>query len=207
MIAASYLRNENYSEISDNDIEQVIDYDAPCILHEIRSKLKLSRDALIIPSDSHDYLIDKAILSQNMFGGVFGGNVLDEEHIGKFLDVFIGESEDQRYKKTAAAFFFHEHVVSITKMVTSDGKVPFFNFIDSMPYETNIGCTKEEDAALRIRCNSTDSLKITLRWYFLAKFSEEDKLYINRNAWSEKQCVTDPRVFQVFIWMNVLDEI
>ena len=206
MLAARYLSNETYSALSDTDIERIIDHDSLGILHEIRSKLCLSYDALIIPSDSHDHLIDLSILSQEMFVGVCGGSVLNDEHIDRFVDMIIGENDDQKYKKIAAAFFFYEHVICITKIVSSCGSLSF-NLIDSMPYETSEGSSEKEDAGLRITCTTIRSLQITLRWYFLSKFTDDDKDFIDNNQWCEQNCVTDPRVFQAFVWMNTSNEV
>jgi len=116
----------------------------------------LSPDALIIPSDVHDYLVDRGLIAQDMFVGVCGGNFLEEEHVEAFLKMLEvgdaagadvkeeGEEEDDGgdgkkveetrggdNKKVAAALFFHEHVISIIKMTVPQG--PWYDLIDSMP--------------------------------------------------------------------------
>merc|ERR1712157_231556 len=80
LVAMTHLKSPNPG-ISDKQIEDVINHMAPPILFEVRQKLGLRTDALIIPSDVHDYLFDKGVLSQDQFVGVSGGNILDEHHV------------------------------------------------------------------------------------------------------------------------------
>lgn len=73
------------SVLPDDIIEEVIDVQAPSILPVIRERLGLTNEALIIPSDVHDYLIDEKLLNQEQFIGVCGGSVLNENHVSEFI--------------------------------------------------------------------------------------------------------------------------
>uniref|UniRef100_A0A7S4JQ41 Uncharacterized protein n=1 Tax=Odontella aurita TaxID=265563 RepID=A0A7S4JQ41_9STRA len=211
LVAAKHLRSEG-AGIADVMIEEVIDREAPSILRSIRGKLGLPGGALIIPSDVHDYLVDHKILSQKEFVGVCGGNVLDAEHMGEVLDLLrdgydhnhLKDLKDdngnkrklpKRKQKVAAAFFFHEHVMSILKVVPSTGK-PWYDIVDSLPHRDSRNGAK----ASRTRCKDRSNLEATLRWYACSRFSESDCSYIDSNRWDENMCDFDPRVFQAFVW-------
>lgn len=265
--------------IPDAEIEEVIDAETPVILPEVRDKLGLAKDALIIPSDVHDYLLEQSLLSQNQFVSVCGGNVLDDKHLGEFVRVLMTADEDKkdnafRKKKLAATFFFHEHVICIHKLrrgkrrkngrLVEEEEV-WFDLIDSLPNQRMLskvnseGSNKSRDgschgssrraelswrdynsgsdsdwyqsieayaassaggsqdfslsghdhqpcfggyvaSAVRIRCIDVESLQASLRWYSCAKFTEEDRRYINAYQWDDLKSDFDPRVFQAFIW-------
>ena len=103
--------------ISDDVIERMIDDEAPPILRQVRQKMGLRSEALIVPSDVHDYLVDEKFLKQNQFVGVFGGNILDTEHLSSFYNLLEGK---ESVSKMAATLFFREHVVRILKMTRSN---------------------------------------------------------------------------------------
>lgn len=219
--------------ISDDAIEYVIDSEAPPILLDVRKRLGLQQHALIVPSDVHDYLIERKILLQGQFVGACGGNLLDPEHRGDLLamlqnghDYFIkSDSEGNKMSdekspmiqtggkntltphrncKVGAALFFHEHVISVLKLVFPDGSF-WYDLIDSLP-SPNVLKEKASVAfsvhSTRIRCKSIEALDATLRWYACSKFTEADKSYINSNIWDDALCDFDPRVFQAFVWAN-----
>jgi len=207
LVAVNHLTSEG-AGISDMKIEQVIDEIAPVILSRVRSKLGLSAHALIIPSDVHDYLVDEKILKQEMFVGVCGGNLLDSAHVGEFLNLLESGEETQpndtleeqkdMSKKVAAALFFHEHVVSILKVVLADGTM-WYDLVDSMPTRmTNNG--QDKMGATRTRCKDRQSLESLLYWYACEKFSPPDSQYVDANEWDDNMCDFDPRVFQGFVW-------
>uniref|UniRef100_A0A7S2KRE0 Uncharacterized protein n=1 Tax=Leptocylindrus danicus TaxID=163516 RepID=A0A7S2KRE0_9STRA len=228
LIAAQHLKSV-YPGISDLHIENVIDLQAPKVLADVRTKLNLPKDALIIPSDVHDFLLDKSILKQEQFLGACGGNIQDEDHLGAFINMLAAKGTKEKrsngYKKVAAALFFHEHVISVIKMVFPNGKC-WYDVVDSLPYEKeknvkpkrkcnfkffgiNNGESKveeesaEEFCALRIRCKDLRSLEAALKWYSLSKFTDDDCTYINSHHWDEKRCYFDPRVFQAFVWTDL----
>jgi hypothetical protein len=207
LVAVNHLTSEG-AGISDMKIEQVIDEIAPVILSRVRRKLGLSGHALIIPSDVHDYLVDEKILKQEMFVGVCGGNLLDSTHVGEFLNLLESGEDSQpnadrekkkdMSKKVAAALFFHEHVVSILKVVLADGTM-WYDLVDSMPNRiTKNG--KDITGATRTRCKDRQSLESLLYWYACEKFSPPDSQYIDANEWDDNMCDFDPRVFQGFVW-------
>ena len=123
--------------IENQTIKAVIDIQAPIVLPKVRGGLGLHSDALIIPSDVHDFLMDCNMLKQNQFVDVCSGNILHDAHLAKFIETLGGfhagdggnsplkdseqakTQEKSREKKLAATFFFHEHVISIL-MVTQE---------------------------------------------------------------------------------------
>jgi len=206
LVAVHHLNSEG-AGIADMKIEQIIDEIAPVILSRVRNKLGLAGHALIIPSDVHDYMVDEKILKQDMFVGVCGGNLLDSEHVEEFLNL-LENGEDQQpsdqeekkdtSKKVAAALFFHEHVVSILKVVLPDGSM-WYDLVDSMPTRFQTAST-ESMCASRTRCKDRESLRSLLYWYACEKFSGADAQYIDSNEWDDNMCDFDPRVFQGFVW-------
>eukprot|EP00557_Chaetoceros_sp_GSL56_P011724 CAMPEP_0176479850 /NCGR_PEP_ID=MMETSP0200_2-20121128/1962_1 /TAXON_ID=947934 /ORGANISM="Chaetoceros sp., Strain GSL56" /LENGTH=303 /DNA_ID=CAMNT_0017875927 /DNA_START=371 /DNA_END=1282 /DNA_ORIENTATION=+ len=207
LVAVNHL-NADGSGISDFKIEQIIDDIAPSILSRVRNKLGLAPYALIIPSDVHDFLVDEKILKQEMFVGVCGGNVLDSEHVNEFLNLLenghdsspsdaVEEKKDMS-RKVAAALFFHEHVVSILKVVLADGTT-WYDLVDSLPNRKSLN-GEELIGATRTRCKDRQSLEALLLWYACEKFSTVDAKYIDDNEWNDNMCDFDPRVFQGFVW-------
>jgi len=175
---------------------EVIDKECPPLLKEIRGKLELEGDALIIPSDVHDHLVDRKILSQTGFIGATGGNIMDRNHISEFLKLLdSGEKDSHKEKKTGAALFFREHVVSIVKVPV--GKRFYFDLIDSMP---GLVDSSNRRLATRTRCKDLQAFESLIRWYASTKFSESNCSFIDKNDWDESMADFDPRVFQAFVW-------
>jgi len=224
LVAAYHLASPG-SGIADNVIEQIIDGIAPPILNRVRKKLGLGALALIIPSDVHDFMVDEGILKQDKFVGVCGGNLLDGVHVKEFLDMMESNGcdnssdcrEEEKKKdevgttktpstttntskvaqKVAATLFFHEHVVSIVKIVLPNG-TSWFDIVDSLPQRQTNGVM----GATRTRCKDRDSLRTVLFWYASNKFSQTDVQYIDSNEWNDAMCDLDPRVFQAFAWQE-----
>jgi hypothetical protein len=196
LVASRHLTSRP-SAVNDAEVVDVIDRMCGPILREIRGKLGLGDHALIIPSDVHDVLVDKKILHQDYFIGAAGGNVMDQKHISAFLDLLIhGEDGKSAYVKSAATFFFREHVISIVKTPVGNKQCKF-DLIDSLPgVSTNGG----RPAASRTCCKDINSLKVLMRWYTSKKFSSSDCSYIDRNEWADATADLDPRVFQGFVW-------
>jgi hypothetical protein len=207
LVAALHLKSEG-SGIADITIEKVIDKYSPPILLKLRNKFGLQGPALLIPSDVHDYLTETKVLVQEKFVGVCGGNILDKSHVGKLIEMLENgvdvqpESRDKTEttlndRKVAATLFFHEHVISILKVVLADGTF-WYDLVDSMP--SIVDKNQTELAATRTRCKNRASLETFLLWYACEKFSTADVEYIDNNAWEEITCDLDPRVFQGFVW-------
>lgn len=210
LVAVNHLKSPG-SGIADMKIESIIDFEAPEILHKVRRKLGLVGHALIIPSDVHDYLHNQKILNDDMFVGVCGGNLLDPDHVSELInllengeDVNPASEEDSGQeekkdmsRKVAAALFFHEHVISILKVVTADGTM-WYDLVDSLPKRLS----SNSIGATRTRCKDRESLQVLLSWYACEKFSPSDEKYINSNRWDDTMADFDPRVFQGFVWKN-----
>merc|ERR1711879_180533 len=91
----------------------------------------------------------------------------------------------QQQKKVAAALFFHEHVVSILKMVMP--KANWYDLVDSMPSKYG-----QIPAASRIRCKDIRALRLTLKWYAFEKLNDSNCDYIENNEWDDSFCDFDP---------------
>ena len=195
LVAAAHLTSRP-TPVSDGEIDSIIDQKCGPILRKIRGKLGLGDHALIIPSDVHDQLVDDKILHQNYFIGAAGGNVMDPEHMGEFLKLLVsGEDGKSKFSKSAATFFFREHVISMVKTPVGKGEVRY-DLVDSLPGALNVG----RSTGTRTQCKDLASLQVLLRWYTSRKFSPSDCSYIDRNEWSDAQADVDPRVFQGFVW-------
>lgn len=181
--------------ISNVAINEIIDKRAPPILNAVRSKLGLSKHALIIPSDVHDYLVDCHILPQDKFVGACGGNILDQGHLNELVEMMIKGNEVSKKSKSArklkvgAALFFREHVVSIIKIPLANGAC-YFDLIDTLP-SSRVG-----GMASRTRCKDRASFETLLRWYASSKFSDSQCEFIDANKWDDGMSEFDPRVFQ-----------
>jgi hypothetical protein len=130
--SSEYLRSNLTSDegsmggIDNETIRIVIDIQSALVLPKVRSKLGLHKDALIIPADVHDYLIEENFLLQRQFAGVYGGNILDDRHLSQLIDnlstlgrgegVDVDTAKPVNSRKVAATFFFHEHVVSLHRV-------------------------------------------------------------------------------------------
>lgn len=183
-------------------INEVIDVQSASILPEVRSNLGLTNDALIIPSDVHDYLMEIGLLSQDQFVGICGGNIMNEAHLEQLIVTL--DSRNTR-NHTASTFYFHEHVVCILKMNAANGDT-WYDLIDSLPsiktlhgFDADFNFFTNNNAA-RIRCKNSQSLITTLNWYATSKFTEENCRYIDAYQWDDLQADFDPRVFQAFVW-------
>jgi hypothetical protein len=199
LVVSQHLKTPG--NVTDGAIVNVIDKECPPLLRDIRNKLELEGDALIIPSDVHDYLVDHKILIQEKFAGACGGNILDELHTNEFLKILSsGENGNASDKKTGAALFFHEHVVSIVKCHLGGGKY-CFDLVDSMPRLVDPQDSNRLMAS-RTRCHSLEAFASLLKWYACGKFSPSNCTYIDRNDWDECMADFDPRVFQAFVWFE-----
>ncbi|GMH94096.1 hypothetical protein TrVE_jg6193 [Triparma verrucosa] len=188
LIAVEHLKSSG--GVSDASIENVIDIKAGPHLINIRTKLGLSQHALIIPSDVHDHFVDEKVMRQDTFVGATGGNILDEEHVGELIKC-LNDSGD---KKSAAALFYHAHVICIVKMRV--GKEVWYDLIDSLPFQHE----GNKQGGARIRCKDAETLATCIRWYSSAKLTSSDIDFVDRNEWDENMCDFDPRVFQSFVW-------
>jgi hypothetical protein len=201
--------------LPDGAIVEVIDVEAPAILPQVREQLELTKDALIIPSDVHDFLIERQLLSSEQFVSVLGGNILDDQHLSKFVSALQNSKPDSpKDQKTtdhklAATFFFHEHVIAILKLQRSETE-SWYDLIDSLPNQETLrrvfGDLKDEwvPKTSRIRCVDEEALKASLRWYACSRFTDENKQYIDMYDFDEACSDFDPRVFQAFVWAELM---
>lgn len=194
LVVSHHLRSR--SAVSNDEISYVIDKECGPLLSEIRGKLNLNGAALIIPSDVHDHLVDKKILRQDAFVGATGGNIMDRKHLAEFLRLLdSGEKNSHSRFRTGAALFFREHVVSLVKVPAPGGKWRY-DFIDSLPSGSGM--------ATRTRCHDLVALEMMLRYYASSRFSESNCDFIDKNDWDDCMADFDPRVFQCFVWGDVL---
>mmetsp|Transcript_3830 Transcript_3830/g.4378 ORF Transcript_3830/g.4378 Transcript_3830/m.4378 type:complete len:753 (-) Transcript_3830:12-2270(-) len=108
--------------IDDETVRAVIDVQAPIVLPKVRAGLGLHKDALIIPSDVHDFLMNINMLKQSQFVDVCTGNILDDIDLSRFIEALSGTCTPKTPKSLnnennlAATFYFHEHVISIHRV-------------------------------------------------------------------------------------------
>jgi len=194
LVVSHHLRSR--VAVENHEIVDVIDRECIPLLREIRTKLGLGSDALIIPSDVHDHLVDKKVLRQDSFVGATGGNIMDRKHLAEFLRLLnSGEKNSHSEKRTGAALFFREHVVSIVKVPLGGGKWAF-DLIDSLPSLSN----GSDMQATRTRCRDLSAFESYVRYYASNKLSESSCAYIDKNEWNDMMADFDPRVFQGFVW-------
>jgi hypothetical protein len=194
LTAAQHLKS--HGGVTTPEINSIIDSHCVPVLRDIRNKLSLHGDSLIIPSDVHDHLVDQNILFQHKFVGAAGGNILQDEHIGQVLELLQGTTDKSstRSRKAAATLFFREHVISIVKFPTSP-TTAVYDLIDSLPSFSGKGT--------RTRCQDLQSLSVLLNWYACHKFSDSNLKYISSNEWDDGMADFDPRVFQAFVWADL----
>lgn len=190
LVVSCHLKSR--TAVSDDEIVDVIDRKCGPVLREIRGKLDLGGHALIIPSDVHDHLIDKKLLSQDSFVGATGGNIMDRKHISEFLRLMeSGENKSHKNLRTGGALFFREHVVSVVKVPAGGGKF-YFDLVDSLP--------RNNGKASRTRCRDLGAFETLIRFYSSSKFSDSNFNYMDKNDWDDSMADFDPRVFQGFVW-------
>jgi hypothetical protein len=194
--------------LPDETVDHVIDVEAPVLLPKVRKKLGLTKHALIIPQDVHDFLIEKEWLSCEQFMTVIGGNILDQKHLTELIKQLVSAKES----KLAATFFFHEHVVTILRL--QQRNETWFDLIDSLPNSTMLSSFKNQQVfsdmvvnnkpinSCRIRCQNVDALKATILWFACSHFSDDNKYYINMYDWDDAFQDFDPRVFQAYLWTS-----
>ena len=144
--SSDLLVDDDMIGVSDKIIEDIIDEGAPSMLPSIRAKLNLNGSAFIIPSDVHDFFIDSALLTQDQFVGVSGGNIFDEVHLKSFISILsAGDAPD---RPIAATLFFHEHVICLHRLFVTqtaeNATIIWFDFIDSLPAKKMLSCEHEE---------------------------------------------------------------
>ncbi|KAL3918967.1 MAG: hypothetical protein SGILL_003992 [Bacillariaceae sp.] len=185
---------QSHAGITNDQIVTVIDRECVPLLRAIRNKLELGGASLIIPSDVHDYMVDRKLLHQHKFVGATGGNIIDPSHYGQLLTLLQGEPGKTSHLKAGATLFFREHVVSIVKIPTGPNTA-LYDMIDSLP--------TYEGRGSRTRCQSLEALKVHLSFYCTKKLSDSNVTYIERNKWDDGMADFDPRVFQAFVWADL----
>jgi len=166
--------------IQNDTVRAVIDVQAAMIAPLVRDRLGLPKDALIIPADVHDYFIEENYLLSSQFAGVYGGNILDENHLRQFIDfihkfgrskgIDIDTGEPVTSRKIAATFFFHEHVVSLHR-VTKHVVTSFRNQTYEPPVVTKKGFFN------RLRFRKNKNVIVTERYEDITTISEEETWY------------------------------
>lgn len=219
-IEAAVERRQGLPQLLGNDdglpdaaIIQVIDEETPVILPLVRSKLGLTKNALIIPQDVHDYFIDTEVLATEQFVTVVGGNVLDDVHVQEFMKHLTASTD---HGKLAATFFFHDHVIAILCLKRANSAEMWFDVIDSLPNEETLRRADQEATtstgssldfvpyASRMRCLTIEALKATIRWFACSRFTDDNKQYLDKYDWDDAHSDFDPRVFQAFVWRAII---
>lgn len=195
LLAAWHLRT---GSLDMSTIVDVIDRQCGPMLRQIRSKANLGVHSCIAPSDAHDHLTELNILKQRHFGGVSGGNILNDKHLSEFVKLIgAGEQRNEANKPSAATLFFREHVMSIVKTIDDRTGSASYCLIDSMPMASN------RHTSSRTTCRDMESLHVLLKWHCARKLSDSECKAIDRKkwAWDDSMADSDSRVFQGFVWM------
>ena len=207
--------HNNMMELSNAIIEEVIDIQAPIVLPEVRNMLGLPKDALIVPSDAHDYFLENGLLTQENFLGVCGGNILNPMHLDsliQLLDTTNTSTCRGRATKLAATFYFHEHFIAMlcypdhNDNHNDNALLGYYEVIGSLPHHNDVineECSITPTNALRIKCYDKEALNITLLWYSIRKFTDDNMDYVQMYEWNEMDTDLDPRVFQAFVWISL----
>jgi hypothetical protein len=123
-----------------------------------------------------------------MFQGTSGGSILDNEHTEAFLRLLEGGSTgDSKMKKTAAAFYFHEHVVSIINVQLDDGMF-VYDIVESSP------------PGSRVRCQDIDVVAALLKSHAFKMFQSSDVGKLAPVEFNKDTAKDHPAVFQAFVW-------
>ena len=165
--------------IRNDTVKAVIDVQAARVAPLVRNRLGLPKDALIIPADVHDYLIEEKFILADQFAGVYGGNILDDVHLRQFIDfihkfgrnsgIDIDTAEPVESRKVAATFFFHEHVVSLHRVTRN-----FVTSYRNQSYQTPTAATKKR---FFNRLRRKKSIPITKTDEDVTTFAEEETWY------------------------------
>mmetsp|Transcript_16612 Transcript_16612/g.41611 ORF Transcript_16612/g.41611 Transcript_16612/m.41611 type:complete len:806 (-) Transcript_16612:3900-6317(-) len=213
------IGNPPETRLSEEKITSIIDVECPSLLPDIRKNLGVSKNAFLIPHDAHEYLIDHKHMDRDQFVTVWGGNILEEGHLGALIKELSQTLPDG--KKLGATFFFHQHVIAILQLRNASskrGKASIsFDVIDSLPNKATLPLPTPSSVSekvsetllppppncARIFCKDAQALKATLKWYACSVFTPENERYIDDYHWDEKLTDFDPRVFQAFVWKEI----
>lgn len=194
LCAAWHLRS---GRLDVGTIVNVIDKQCGPLLRQIRSKVNLGMHSCVAPSDVHDHLTELKILKEEQFGGVSGGNILNDKHLSEFVKLLgAGEQTTKVNQPAAATLFFREHVISIVKTIDARNGFTTYCLIDSMPMASN------RHTSSRTTCRDMESLHVLLKWHCTRKLSDSECESIDRKkwAWDDSEAASDARVFQGFVW-------
>jgi len=199
---AGHLRAEQ--DLTNDDLAEIIDEEAPYFLELFRRELGLSDGSLLVFQDVHQKILYEYEELLHASWSVYEtGNCLDRAKVEKFLDKFAGVPETH---KAACAFYFMEyltqcemyetrvthwlifrHVVAILRIGQE------YHFVDSLPL-------RGEDVGHRTVCADIEALRVFLLYYVSRKLPEsclgipwDDE---NPTIWLDK------RVFQAWVWME-----
>ncbi len=161
-------------------------------LKKIRQQQGLPEYSGLTPAEVIDYFVNHRLLYQYKFVGVTGGNILNPVHLNNLMSLLQGEQGITSHLKAAATFYFREHVISILKC-NDDA----YDVVQSMAM---LGI----DQGSRTRCFGLDALHLHLSHYCLQHFSDENINFIETNPWEDERAVSDPRLFQGFVWADLL---
>ena len=184
LIAMMHLRSTQ--AISKKNARLAIDQDALPLLDNLRKKYGLPSGAFIDLDDARDFLVECGKIPLDMMKESFGGSMLNDKNLERLVDAL--ECNDRQ--KSAAALFFHEHVLSIAKYFIH-GEV-WFDFIDTLPVAGVEG--------VRVRCKGRDALMACLRKHMWSKMGQEGHAYINSSVRSDEDMTSKHTLFHVSIF-------
>lgn len=182
------------SSLTPEEVAHIIDHESPPVLHAIRSKLNLGDGAFLEPSDVTDHFSSDPILRGPDHRG---GNILDAGELQSFVDLLESHGLNPP-KKSAALFFFHAHVVGITRSLDGDTYDLFESLSPNVEVENGLVYT----------CRGKEALMACLRWRAGRAMSEEDHAFAEKREWDRDNFAAsqenpDPRLFEGYIWAAV----
>ena len=171
-------------------------------MRDLRKKHGLTTHGMIAPVDVIDHLYTLDKLKQELFAGVFGGSILDPDHIGNLFDALQAPMKDELI---GAIVYFKEHVTSILRRAAAPPWVPpaaaraaeggGYDFVDSNAH-------KPQNAAVRIWCADIETLRLCLLWFACRQLTPDNQRLIGSKPFNVADAESDPRTFQAFAWHN-----
>jgi hypothetical protein len=114
-VAAASHVNSSEQEVSSDTMIRINNIEASPLLDIIRWATQVSAGAFLEPAVTQEYLMSLEIIDNSKSVGIWGGNILDEDHVNQVLD-HMGSTTA---KKCSATLFFHGHVRSLPHILNS----------------------------------------------------------------------------------------
>ena len=189
--------------LSASTIEAVIDVQTQLVLPKVREHLGLHQDALIIPSDVHDYLYEHKFLSPEQYVDVCGGNILDDKHLDKFIEALSPRKPIPKTKATTSKQSTHSDSEESCDDKESDVLKEDFSvekIAATFFFHEHVVCihrvTRKTDTSIIDHLKS--SKKAGKKGFFR-------RIRGNKKVKLSKEAVTEKRVTKEETWFEIID--